>query len=58
MKKSNSNKKDYYCDGICETCEMGKHHGDPQKGYDTCDEEKVEGLNIITPISPFLNHWK
>lgn len=58
MKKGSSNKKNYYCDGICETCDMGKHYGDPQKGYYTCDESKIKGLNIIAPIPSNFNHWK
>lgn len=48
-RRNRENKKDYYCDGICETCEMGKHYGEPEKGFDTCDESKIKGLNIIIP---------
>ena len=43
------NKKDYYCDGMCEMFEMGKHYGKQGKGYYTCDENKIKGLNIIRP---------
>lgn len=52
MEKQNSNNKNYYCNGICEECEMGKHYGKPERGYDTCDESKIKGLNIIPPYPP------
>lgn len=47
------NKKDYYCDGICEKCKLNKHYGDQLSGYYTCDNRKVKGLNVIAPIPPF-----
>jgi hypothetical protein len=52
MEKQNFNNKNYYCNGICEECEMGKHYGKPERGYDTCDESKIKGLNIIPPYPP------
>lgn len=52
------NLKDYYCDGICEKCEMGKHYGKSGSGYFTCNEEKIKGLNIIAPSPPDLLFYK
>lgn len=28
---------------------MGKHYGEAEKGFNTCDENKIKGLNIIAP---------
>lgn len=44
--------KNYYCDGICEYCTMGKHYGNQKSGYYTCDKQKVKRLNIIAPKPP------
>ena len=41
--------REYYCDGICECCDKGKHYKDEGLGYYTCDPKKVKGLRIVVP---------
>lgn len=52
MKRRKRN-NEYYCTGICETCEKGKLYNDEDGEYYTCDEEKVKGLIIKPPVPNF-----
>lgn len=47
-------KKEYYCDGICEDCEKGKLYETKEGNYYTCDPKKVKGLKVITPCFPYM----
>ena len=45
-------KKEYYCDGICENCPKGKLYEDKDGKWYSCDPDKVKGLKVIAPYLP------
>lgn len=44
--------KEYYCNGICESCDKGKLFKGKKSEWYTCDPEKVKGLKVIAPTPP------